>query len=97
MTGNEFEHMWGTPMFVLSGIVAVRFTPLPALWPRPRRAFAAALAIQLIFLSVIFGQAFLEPYWKQKQTRIHYPARAVAQEMARIWKEDRHRSCLCRR
>lgn len=90
VTGNEFEHMWGTPMFVLSGVVAVRFAALPALWPHPRRALAAAIAIQAIFLSVIFGQAVLEPYWKQKQTRIHYPARAVAEEMARIWKEDQN-------
>ena len=90
VTGNEFEHMWGTPMFVLSGIVVARFAALPELWPHPRRAFTAALAIQLIFLSVIFGQAVLEPYWKQKQTRIHYPARAVAEEMARIWSEDQN-------
>ncbi|WP_434055072.1 MAG: glycosyltransferase family 39 protein [Roseibium sp.] len=90
VTGNEFEHMWGTPMFVLSGVVAVRFAVLPDLWPRPRRALAAALIIQLVFLSVIFGQAVLEPYWKQKQTRIHYPARAVAEEMARIWREDQN-------
>lgn len=88
VTGNEFEHMWGTPMFVLSGVVAVRFAALPALWQHPRRALAAAMAIQLIFLSVIFGQAVLEPHWKQKQTRIHYPARAVAEELARIWEED---------
>ncbi|WP_420334398.1 glycosyltransferase family 39 protein [Roseibium sp.] len=90
VTGSEFEHMWGTPMFVLSGIAAARFTGIPALWQHPRRALAAALAIQLIFLSVIFGQAVLEPYWKQKQTRIHYPASAVAEEMARIWHEDQN-------
>ncbi|GAB4524480.1 MAG: UDP-phosphomannose--protein mannosyltransferase [Roseibium sp.] len=88
VTGNEFEHMWGTPMFVLSGILAVRYLGLPALWPHPRRAMAAAIAIQAIFLGVLFGQAVLEPHWKDKQTRIHYPARDVAEELARIWSEQ---------
>jgi 4-amino-4-deoxy-L-arabinose transferase-like glycosyltransferase len=86
VTGNEFEHMWGTPMFVLSGLVAVRFLCLPGLWLYPRRALAAALAIQAIFLAVIFGQAVLEPYWKQKQTRMHYPGAVVAENLAYIWK-----------
>lgn len=88
LTGNEFEHMWGTPMFVLSGIVAVRVIGLPDLWPHPRYALIGAVAIQTIFLSVIFGQAVLEPYWKEKQTRIHYPAREVAEALADIWKTE---------
>ncbi|WP_209017621.1 glycosyltransferase family 39 protein [Roseibium aggregatum] len=87
-TGNEFEHMWGTPMFVLSGIVAVRYLKLPVLWPHPRRALIVAIAIQAIFLTVLFGQAVLEPYWKKKQTRMHYPGRAVAEELARVWKAE---------
>jgi 4-amino-4-deoxy-L-arabinose transferase-like glycosyltransferase len=86
VSGNEFEHMWGTPMFVLSGIVAVRFLALPELWPYPRRALGAALAIQAIFLAIIFGQAVLEPYWKQKQTRMHYPGAVVAEDLADTWK-----------
>ena len=85
VTGNEFEHMWGTPMFVLSGLVAVRFFALPGLWPFPRRAIIAALAIQVIFLSIIFGQAVFEPHWKTKQTRIHYPGSVIAAELAEIW------------
>lgn len=88
LTGNEFEHMWGTPMFVLSGVVAVRFLSLPGLWPYPRRALVAAIAIQAIFLTVIFGQAVLEPYWKKKQTRMHYPAEAIAEDLAAIWREN---------
>ncbi|MES0883548.1 glycosyltransferase family 39 protein [Roseibium sp. SCP14] len=87
VTGNEFEHMWGTPMFVLSGVLAVRFLALPGLWRFPRRALAAALTIQTIFLAIIFGQAVLEPYWKNKQTRIHYPGPAVAQDLASHWKD----------
>ncbi len=88
ITGNEFEHMWGTPMFVLSGIVAVRFIGMPELWPYPRRALVSALLIHAIFLTVIFGQGLLEPYWKQKQTRIHYPAEQVARELAAVWKSE---------
>ncbi|MCV0428986.1 MAG: glycosyltransferase family 39 protein [Roseibium sp.] len=85
ITGNEFEHMWGTPMFVLSGLVAVWFLALPELWPFPRRAIVTAIAIQVIFLTVIFGQAVLEPHWKDKQTRIHYPGRDVAEHLTEIW------------
>ncbi len=87
ITGNEFEHMWGTPMFVLSGILAVRYLTLPETWPFPGRAFAAVAAIQLIFLTILFGQAVLEPLWKDKQTRMHYPGKAVAEELAAIWKD----------
>ncbi len=88
LTGGEFEHMWGTPMFVLSGIVAVRYLAVPAIWAFPRRAMAAAIAIQAIFLGVLLGQALLEPHWKQKQTRLHYPGRAIAADLARIWKTE---------
>ncbi len=87
VTGNEFEHMWGTPMFVLSGVLAVRFLALPQLWPFPARALVAAVAIQAIFLGILFGQAVLEPHWKHKQTRLHYPGKAIAEDMARVWKE----------
>ena len=85
VTGNEFERMWGTPLFVLSGVIAVRYLRLPAAWIFPRRALVAALAIQAIFLSVIIGQAVLEPYWKKKQTRMHYPGPAVARAMSAEW------------
>ncbi|TYC53416.1 glycosyltransferase family 39 protein [Rhodobacterales bacterium] len=85
-TGNEFEHMWGTPLFVLSGIAAVRYLALPSLWPHPKRALGTAIAVQCIFLGVIFGQGVLEPYWKAKATRIHYPAGPIADELAAIWK-----------
>ncbi|WP_422378484.1 glycosyltransferase family 39 protein [Roseibium sp.] len=88
VSGNEFEHMWGTPMFVLSGILAVRYLGLPNLWSHPRRSLAAAIAIQAVFLGILFGQAVLEPHWKTKQTRIHYPGREVAQELSRIWKAE---------
>lgn len=88
VTGNEFEHMWGTPMFVLSGLVAVRHLRLPGLWAHPKRVLAAALVIQGIFLSVLFGQAVLEPLWQAKQTRHHYPGEAVAQVISNAWREE---------
>lgn len=87
-TGDEFEHMWGTPMFVLSGILAVRFLALPALWPHAGRALAAAVAIQILFLSILLGQALIEPYWTHKQTRIHYPGVTIANALAKVWKEQ---------
>lgn len=85
VTGNEFEHMWGMPMFLLSGTFAVRFLALPECWPYPRRAFAAVVAIQTIFLALLVGQAVLEPHWKNKQTRIHYPGRDIASHLASVW------------
>lgn len=88
ITGNEFEHMWGTPIFVLSGILAVRFLALPALWPHSGRALVAAIAIQILFLAILLGQALLEPHWKHKQTRIHFPGAAIADALAKIWKEQ---------
>lgn len=88
VTGSEFEHMWGTPMFVLSGILAVRLLALPALWPHPRAAMGAAITVQAIFLGVLFGQAVLEPHWKTKHTRIHYPGKETASHLARIWKAE---------
>lgn len=87
ITGSEFKHMWGTPLFVLSGLVAVRFLKLPQLWSAPKRAFASAIVIQLIFLGVLFGQAVLEPLWKTKQSRIHYPGQTIAQVLPDAWKE----------
>jgi len=88
VTGNEFEHMWGTPMFVLSGILAVRYLALPDLWPFPRRALAAAVAIQAVFLGVLFGQAVLEPFWKTKHTRLHYPGREIARHLTDVWRKE---------
>lgn len=85
VTGNEFKHMWGTPMFVLSGVVATRFLGTPAVWPSARRALLAAVSIQAIFLTVIIGQALLEPHWKEKQTRIHYPGKATAIRLEEVW------------
>ncbi|MHA7776271.1 glycosyltransferase family 39 protein [Roseibium sp. M-1] len=87
VTGNEFEHMWGTPMFVLSGLVAIRFLGLPVLWPHQGRALAAAIAIQALFLGILFGQSVLEPHWKHKQTRLHYPGDTIAAALAGVWKE----------
>ncbi len=88
VTGSEFKHMWGTPLFVLSGLVAVHYLRLPAFWSFPNRALIAALIIQMIFLGVLFGQAIIEPFWKTKHSRIHYPGQAVANAMADIWKEE---------
>lgn len=85
VTGNEFEHMWGTPLFILSGVVAVRYLRLPTTWVFQRRPLIAALAIQTIFLSIIIGQAVFEPYWKKKQTRMHYPGLAIAHAMSQEW------------
>ena len=88
VTGNEFKQMWGTPMFVLSGTIAVRYLKLPERWNSCRNAAIAAGAIQAIFLSVILGQALLEPMWKTKHTRLHYPGSDIAAHLAGIWKAE---------
>jgi 4-amino-4-deoxy-L-arabinose transferase-like glycosyltransferase len=88
ITGSEFKHMWGTPLFVLSGLVAVRYFHLPAFWSAPKRAFTGAIVIQAIFLGVLFGQAVLEPLWKTKQSRIHYPGKAAAEFLSDVWEKE---------
>jgi 4-amino-4-deoxy-L-arabinose transferase-like glycosyltransferase len=85
LTGNEFEHMWGTPLFVLSGITATVFLKIPGTWTAPRRAMITALLIQALFLGITTGQALLEPLWKTKRTRLHYPGQAIAQTLSREW------------
>ncbi|WP_417670256.1 glycosyltransferase family 39 protein [Roseibium sp.] len=87
-TGNEFEHMWGTPLFVLSGMVAVYALGLPESWVSARRAWISAILIQAIFLGVILGQALLEPLWKTKHTRMHYPGGAIADHLAEVWETE---------
>ncbi|MEP2706209.1 MAG: glycosyltransferase family 39 protein [Roseibium sp.] len=88
VTGNEFKHMWGTPMFVLSGIIAVRFLHLPETWYFPKAAFGTAIVIQAIFLGVMIGQGVLEPLWKKKHTRIHYPGAETAEFLVDAWKQE---------
>lgn len=88
VTGNEFKQMWGTPMFVLSGILAVCAFRVPADWSSPKRAFITAALIQAIFLGVITGQALLEPLWKKKLSRIHYPGRETALFLSDEWQKE---------
>ena len=88
VTGSEFKHMWGTPLFVLSGLVAVHVLRLPGLWTVQRRAFALAAVLQVLFLAILFGQAVLEPFWKTKHSRIHYPGRAVAKVLEEAWRQE---------
>ena len=88
VTGNEFKQMWGTPMFVLSGILAVCVFRVPVEWRFPKRALVAAVLIQGIFLSVITGQALLEPLWKKKLSRIHYPGRETALFLSEEWRKQ---------
>lgn len=87
VTGSEFKHMWGTPLFVLSGILAVSVFRLPEAWSSTTRALAVALVIQGIFLAVMTGQALVEPYWKKKLSRIHYPGRQIALTLSIEWQK----------
>ncbi len=87
VTGNEFKQMWGTPMFVLSGVLAVSIFRIPEGWSSAKRAFITAALIQAIFLGVITGQALLEPLWKKKLSRIHYPGRETALFLSDAWQK----------
>jgi len=86
ITGNDFKHMWGTPMFVLSGVLAVWLLRLPESFTSARRAFLTACALQAVVFGVTIGQAVVEPQWKTKQTRIHYPGPAIAGELTDLWR-----------
>ncbi|WP_417695378.1 glycosyltransferase family 39 protein [Roseibium sp.] len=85
-SGNEFEHMWGTPMFVLSGLLSSTFLPLSGPLYSRKRAFAAVVVIQGVFLGITLGQAVLEPLWKTKHTRIHYPGQQIATYLETEWR-----------
>ncbi|MBD8891990.1 glycosyltransferase family 39 protein [Roseibium litorale] len=85
VTGNAFKQMWGTPMFVLSGLIAVWFLRPALSLLSERRALYAAIAVQAIFLGIAAGQAVLEPLWKTKATRIHYPGKEIAQFLESEW------------
>ncbi|GGB61533.1 UDP-phosphomannose--protein mannosyltransferase [Roseibium aquae] len=87
-TGNDFKHMWGTPMFVLSGVLTVWFLRLPGAFTAPRRALAVACMLQIVVFGATIGQASFEPLWKTKQTRIHYPGAAIAAELTAIWRTE---------
>lgn len=85
VTGSAFKQMWGTPMFVLSGLLSIWFLrPVLALLSQ-RRTLYAAIFIQLVFLGILVGQAVLEPLWKTKATRIHYPGQTIADFLEGEW------------
>lgn len=88
LTGNEFRHMWGMPMFGLLGIALVACS-----WRRQQGArllplWIAAWAVQLVFLAVLLGQALIEPLWKTKPSRIHYPGAEIAQVVTAAWQHE---------
>ncbi|MTI42867.1 glycosyltransferase family 39 protein [Roseibium hamelinense] len=87
-TGNEFEHMWGTPMFVLSGLAAVYLLDLPKRFRHQKAALSLVVLVQATFIVLAIGQATLEPRWKAKQTRMHYPGEAVALALSQAWKNE---------
>lgn len=99
ITGTEFRHMWGMPFFGLLGIalarhVMARNAPLvagtspcdqPLGAPRLVPLWCAGIAVQAVFLTVLLGQALLEPLWKLKPSRIHYPGSEIAQAVTDDW------------
>ncbi|MFN4009785.1 MAG: glycosyltransferase family 39 protein [Pannonibacter sp.] len=87
VTGREFKQMWGASMFTLIGIVLVQLVAhRTAVWSL-RRALGAAVAIQFLFLGVVTGQALVEPMFKSKPTRIHFPGDALARAVTDAWRQ----------
>lgn len=86
-TGNHFEHMWGTPLFFLSGALAVFVFGLPENWAAPKRAFLIAIILQIMLGLALIGQAVLEPYVRGKGTRLHYPGRDIAAAVEASWQK----------
>ncbi len=87
LTGNHFEHMWGTPLFFLSGALAVFVFGLPQNWTAPKRAFLVAIILQGLLGLALVGQAVLEPYFRGKGTRLHYPGAEIAAAIEADWQK----------
>ncbi|MEP3274749.1 MAG: glycosyltransferase family 39 protein [Stappiaceae bacterium] len=85
VTGNHFEHMWGAPLFFLSGPLAVLILGLPENWTFPKNAFLVAVFLQIVLGVVLIGQAVVEPYLRGKGTRLHYPGAEIARAIEADW------------
>ena len=86
--GAEFKQMWGTPMFGLSGLVAVIWCRIPDAWTSERRAFATAVGLQTICLIVLMAMAILPPAFGHKPPKTAFPGHALADTMTAAWREE---------
>lgn len=88
VTGSEFRHMWGVPMFGLLGLSLAAVLQSPSSDRPARPIWVSAIGVQVVFLCVLLGQALIEPLWKTKPSRIHYPGYDIAQAITDRWKTE---------
>ena len=87
VTGSEFRHMWGVPMFGLLGIAVVGFLAPRIEHVQPALFWGATLSLHAVFLVIVLGQALIEPLWKTKPSRVLYPGAEIAEHVSDLWQD----------
>jgi len=81
--GLRLRSMWGTPLFLFTGLILV-ISCLPA--KVNLRRFAALWCGLFLLAPVLYAALALgEPYVTGKGKRVHFPGRALAQEAVAAW------------
>ncbi len=81
--GLRLRSMWGTPLFLFAGLLAVVFFLAPKL---NRRRFAVVWCSLFLLAPALYGAlALAQPYITGKGKRVHFPGRALAQEAEAAW------------
>ena len=81
--GLRLRSMWGAPIPVFAGLLAFAFFQPPQ-WNLRRfaRVWAGVfLLAPALYLTLAIGQ----PYFASKGKRVHFPGRALAQEVETLW------------
>lgn len=85
ITGIKIRTMWGTPLFIMSGLVLTYFF-VPSLKHCNLRRFAKMWSIGLILIPFLYGLIYIiQPSIKQKGKRTHFPGQQLAEIITREW------------
>ena len=81
--GLRLRSMWGAPILSFAGLLAVAFFQARD-W-NLRRFTRVWAGIFLLAPAVYLGLALGQPYFASKGKRVHFPGRALAQEVEAAW------------
>lgn len=83
--GFRIRDMWGMPFWSFLGLWAVaHFHPSMARESLTRFVYAWSVVV-VASLGIFWGSNILYPYVEQKTARIHFPGRALAQQITEAW------------
>ncbi|OOZ36465.1 glycosyltransferase family 39 protein [Solemya velesiana gill symbiont] len=85
VTGMQIRSMWGTPLFILSGLFLVRFLALPTASWRFNRFGIAWGVVALLFLSLYASAYLFSPAIKERGKRTHFPGKELAAQVTQQW------------